>query len=98
MTTLRLSGELDISGTDEGDTGWYSMQKVRVWEGAILKTGKRRWRTADLSLRGYFMLTIFLTFCTVVLLSGGTIAGCTAFRHYLMPDPDAAYLTVDQVL
>lgn len=52
----------------------------------------------ELSLRGFFLLTVFVTFGGVVLLSGLTIWGCAAFRSYLLPDPNAAYLTVEEVL
>lgn len=52
----------------------------------------------DLSLRSFFMLTVFGTFCVVVFLSGLVIAGCVAFRHYLLPDANEAYLTVEHTL
>ena len=52
----------------------------------------------DISLRGFFMLTVFGTFCVVALLSGLVIAGCAAFRRYLLPDANAAYLTIEYTL
>lgn len=66
-----------------------------VSEGSGVKRGKTAGR--ELSLRSFFMLTVFTTFCGVALLSGLVVGGCTAFRHYLLPDPNAAYLTVEQV-
>ncbi len=51
----------------------------------------------NVSLRGFFLIIVFTVFFGVVLLSGLTIWGCTAFRHWLLPDPDAAYLTVEQI-
>lgn len=54
-------------------------------------------RIRDLPLRSYFLLVVFAVFGGVVLLSGLTIWGCSAFRHYLLPDPAAAYLTMQEV-
>ena len=51
----------------------------------------------DVSLRSYFVLTVFGTFCGVVLLSGLVIWGCAAFRHWLLPDVNEVYLTVQRV-
>ncbi len=48
----------------------------------------------DLSLRQAFILTILITFCLVVLLSGLCIWGCIAFRRYLLPDSNAVFLTI----
>ncbi|HBA50766.1 MAG TPA: hypothetical protein DCZ91_23810 [Lachnospiraceae bacterium] len=62
------------------------------------KQSDRRGAERDLSLRSFFMLTVFGTFCIVVLFSGLVIAGCAAFRHYLLPDANAAYLTVEHTL
>lgn len=62
------------------------------------KQSGRRGAERDLSLRSFFMLTVFGTFCIVVLLSGLVIAGCVAFRHWLLPDANAAYLTVEHTL
>lgn len=59
-----------------------------------MESVKRR----NLSLRSFFLLTVFATFCGMVLLSGLTIWGCMAFRSYLLPDPNAAYLTVERVM
>ncbi|MCI8287847.1 MAG: hypothetical protein HFH89_09380, partial [Lachnospiraceae bacterium] len=51
-----------------------------------------------ISLRVFFLLTVFSVFGVVVLLSGLTIWGCMAFRHWLLPDPEAVYLTVEETL
>ncbi|MDY2628166.1 MAG: HAMP domain-containing sensor histidine kinase [Lachnospiraceae bacterium] len=50
----------------------------------------------DLPLYRFFILSVLITFCTVAVLSGIVIWGCTAFRHYLLPDSNAIFLTVDQ--
>ena len=52
----------------------------------------------DISLRSFFMLTVFGAFVVVVLLSGLVIGGCVAFRKYLLPDANAAYLTVEYAM
>lgn len=52
----------------------------------------------QISLRGFFLLTVFSVFGGVVLLSGLTIWGCMAFRHWLLPDPEAVYLTMEETL
>lgn len=62
------------------------------------KRPRRKTLNRDMSLRSFFMLTVFGTFCIVVLLSGLVIAGCVAFRNFLLPDANAAYLTVDYTL
>ena len=51
----------------------------------------------NLPLRRFFILTVLTTFCTVVLLSGLTIWSCVAVRRYLLPEPEAVYLTVEQI-
>lgn len=50
----------------------------------------------NLPLQRYFMLSVFVTFFAVVILSGLTIWGCSAFREYLLPDSNMVYLTVEQ--
>lgn len=52
----------------------------------------------NLPLRKFFVITVLFTICFVVALSGIVILGCTAFRHYLLPDPNAVYLTIEQTL
>ena len=49
----------------------------------------------DLSLRNAFILTVLITFCVVVALSGLCIWGCIAFRQYLLPDSNQVFLTID---
>lgn len=53
-------------------------------------------KVRNLPLRRFFILTVLTTFCIVVLLSGLTIWGCVAVRRYLLPEPEAVYLTVEQ--
>lgn len=68
-----------------------AVQGRRLW-GSLYRSRR------DLSLRNFFLLVVFMVFGGVVLLSGLTIWGCTAFRRYLLPDPDAAYLTIQEVM
>lgn len=49
----------------------------------------------DLSLQKAFILTVLVTFCIVVVLSGLCIAGCIAFRQYLLPDSNAVFFTIE---
>lgn len=49
----------------------------------------------DLPIRKAFILTVFLTFCIVVILSGLCIWGCLTFRHYLLPDSNEVVLKID---
>lgn len=49
----------------------------------------------DLPLRKAFILTVLITFCIVVVLSGLCIWGCAAFRRYLLPDSNAVFLTME---
>ena len=52
----------------------------------------------NLPLRKFFVISVLFTICFVAALSGMVIFGCTAFRHYLLPDPNAVYLTIEQTL
>lgn len=52
----------------------------------------------NLPLRKFFVITVLFTICFVVALSGMVIFGCTLFRYYLLPDPNAVYLTIEQTL
>lgn len=52
----------------------------------------------NLPLRKFFVVSVLFTICFVAALSGMVIFGCTAFRHYLLPDPNAVYLTIEQTL
>ena len=54
---------------------------------------KKKWN--DLPLRRFFLLSVLGTVCLVAALSGLVISGGAAFRRYLLPDPDAVYLTVE---
>ena len=55
---------------------------------------KKKFR--NLPLRRFFILSVLFTICMVVILSGLTIWGCLSFRHYLLPDANSVYLTVEQ--
>ena len=57
-------------------------------------TLKKKWQ--DLPLRRFLILTVCLSIGTVALVSALIIGGCTAFRHWLLPDPNAIYLTVEE--
>lgn len=57
--------------------------------------GKLRQKYRNMPLRKAFMLTVFLTFSIVVLVSGITIWGCSAFCNWLLPDSDVVYLTIE---
>lgn len=48
----------------------------------------------DLPLQKAFILTVLVTFCIVVVLSGLCIVGCVAFRRYLLPDSNAVFFTI----
>ena len=54
---------------------------------------KKKYR--DLSLRRAFILTVLVTFCVVVVLSGLSIWGCLKFRRYLLPDSNEVVLTIN---
>ena len=59
-----------------------------------METLKKRWQ--DLPLRRFLILTVCLSIGMVTLVSALIIGGCTAVRHWLLPDPDAVYLTVEE--
>lgn len=59
-----------------------------------METLKNRWK--NLPLRRFLILTICFSIGAVVLASGLIIGGCAAFRHWILPDPDAVYLTVEE--
>lgn len=50
----------------------------------------------DLSLRRFLILTVCFSVGMVALVSTLIIGGCAAFRHWLLPDPNAVYLTVEE--
>lgn len=57
---------------------------------------KKGWR--NLSVRRFFMLSVLLTAGIVVFFSILIIFGCRSFRHWLLPDENAAYLVVEETL
>lgn len=57
---------------------------------------KKGW--CNMSLRRFFMLTVFFTVGVVGILSFIIIVSCVSFRHWLLPDEDAAYLIVEETL
>ncbi len=59
-----------------------------------METLKKRWQ--NLPLRRFLILTICLSIGAVTLVSALIIGCCAAFRHWLLPDPNAVYLTVEQ--
>ena len=59
-----------------------------------METLRKKWQ--DLPLRRFLILTVCLSVGTVALVSALIIGGCTAFRHWLLPDPNAIYLTVEE--
>lgn len=61
-----------------------------------METMKKRWH--DLPLRRFLILTVCLSVGMVVLVSALIIGGCAAFRHWLLPDPNTVYLTVEKTL
>ena len=59
-----------------------------------METLKKRWQ--DLPLRRFLILTVCISISMVALASVLIIGGCVAFRHWLLPDPDAVYLTIEE--
>lgn len=59
-----------------------------------METLKKRWQ--DLPLRRFLIGTVCLSIGTVALVSALIIGGCAAFRHWLLPDPNAVSLTVEE--
>lgn len=55
---------------------------------------KNKWH--DLPLRRFLILTVCFSVGTVVLVSALIIGGCAAFRHWLLPDANAVYLTIEE--
>lgn len=50
----------------------------------------------NMPLRHFFVLTVFITVFSVVVLSGLTIWTCMSIRHYLLPDSNMVYMSVQQ--
>ena len=61
-----------------------------------METLKKKWD--DLPLRRFLTLTVCLSIGAVVLVSALIIGGCVAFRHWLLPDANGAYLTLEETL
>lgn len=59
-----------------------------------METIKKNWH--DLPLRHFLILTVCLSFMTVALISALIIGSCAVFRHWLLPDANAVYLTVEE--
>lgn len=57
---------------------------------------KKKWN--NLPLRRFLALMVLLALGIVVLLSALIIGGCVSFRHWLLPNADAAYLTIEKTL
>lgn len=57
---------------------------------------KKKWN--NLPLRQFFILTVCVSVVSAALLSAVIISGCASFRHWLLPDPNAVYLTVEQIM
>lgn len=55
---------------------------------------KNGWR--NLSLRKAFIITVLSSVCMIILLSSVTILFCLWGRHFLLPDADSAYLTLEK--
>ncbi len=55
---------------------------------------KNKWHS--LPLRRFFILTVFFSTGIVVLLSALIISFCISFRHWLLPDSNAVYLTIEK--
>lgn len=55
---------------------------------------KRKWR--DLSLRSFFLTSVCMTVGIAAALSAILIWGCVSFRNWLVPDSNAAYLTLEE--
>lgn len=57
---------------------------------------KKKWN--NLPLRQFFILTVCVSIVSAALLSVVIISGCASFRHWLLPDPNAVYLTVEEIM
>lgn len=55
---------------------------------------RQKWN--NLPLRSFFMGTVLSSVCLVTALSALIIWGCVSFRHYLVPDADSVYLTIEK--
>ncbi len=57
---------------------------------------KNKWKS--LSLRNFFILTVLFSIGLAALFSALIIGVCASFRHWLLPDSNAAYLTIQKTL
>ncbi len=57
---------------------------------------KNKW--SNLPLRRFFILSVCFFVGIAAILSVLIIGGCVAFRHWLLPEPDAAYLTIQETM
>ncbi|MCM1499232.1 MAG: HAMP domain-containing histidine kinase [Clostridium sp.] len=55
---------------------------------------KKKWN--DLPLKRFLMLSVLFSVGIVVVLSALIAGGCAAFRHWLLPNPDEVYLTMEE--
>lgn len=55
---------------------------------------RQKWN--NLPLRSFFIGTVLSSVCLVAALSALIIWGCVAFRHYLVPNADSVYLTIEK--
>ncbi len=61
-----------------------------------METIKKKWN--NLPLRHFFILTVCVSIVIAALLSALIIGCCASFRHWLLPDPNAVYLTVEKIM
>lgn len=59
-----------------------------------METLKNKWN--NMPLRRFFITTVCISIVIVAILSALIIICCTSFRRWLLPDPNAVYLTVEQ--
>lgn len=57
---------------------------------------KNRWQ--NMPLRSFFLMTVLITLGITAFLSALVIWGCVSFRHWLLPDANEAYLTVEKTM
>lgn len=57
---------------------------------------KKKWN--NLPLRQFFILTVCVSIVSAALLSAVIIGCCASFQHWLLPDPNAVYLTVEEIM
>ena len=47
------------------------------------------------SLKSYFVLIVFITFCIVIGISLLSVFACLKFREYLLPDSNTVFVTLN---